>query len=187
VVKVQLHSGPPARLPRWGPFGRRCIPSPPQRGCRVGDPGADLLLLPEIFPIFPIFSVVRLRSPRTVNAANYGETSPRLEERSRGVIGARRARCDAGLLPRAATIILAARCRGGEQQMLAIGQALMSSPRLLMLDVGGAIRQRPRHRCRALACRLRPLSLHVHAAVRASVAPCSRGSREAIGRRRPLA
>src|SRR5437773_9292565 len=31
-------------------FGRRCIPSPPQRGCRVGDPGSGCVAPPSNIP-----------------------------------------------------------------------------------------------------------------------------------------
>src|SRR5206468_4519582 len=33
-------------------FDGRCIPAPPQRGCRVGAPPLAVLLLPQILPIF---------------------------------------------------------------------------------------------------------------------------------------
>src|SRR5947208_14612462 len=31
-------------------FGRRCIPSPPHRGCRVGDPGSGCVAPPSNIP-----------------------------------------------------------------------------------------------------------------------------------------
>src|SRR6267142_1565684 len=35
-------------------FDGRCIPAPPQRGCRVGDPGLAALLLAQILPVFSV-------------------------------------------------------------------------------------------------------------------------------------
>ena len=35
-------------------FDGRCIPAPPQRGCRVGAPPLAVLLLPQILPIFSV-------------------------------------------------------------------------------------------------------------------------------------
>src|SRR6266705_1478223 len=34
-------------------FDERCIPAPPQRGCRVGLPGLAALLLRQILPVLP--------------------------------------------------------------------------------------------------------------------------------------
>src|SRR5207244_2604509 len=36
------------------PFDGRCIPAPPQRGCRVGDPGGAALLLLHILAVFSV-------------------------------------------------------------------------------------------------------------------------------------
>src|SRR5216117_472704 len=88
VVKVWLHSGPPARLPRWGPRSTGdASPSHPNAAAALGAPAPAALLLAQILPVLPPhrakparrgprFSVVRLRSRDTLAAANVGETSP---------------------------------------------------------------------------------------------------------------
>ena len=89
VVKVRLHSGPPARLPRWGPRSAGdASPLHPNAAAALGTPGwlrcSSLKYCPILPPHRanyarwgPRFSVVRLRSRDTLAAANFGETSPK--------------------------------------------------------------------------------------------------------------
>lgn len=94
----------------------------------VGQPAHDVLeagiaLVPEGRGIFPDLSVAenlqlgayarRARKDEAANLAKVLDLFPRLAERRRQTV---------------------ATMSGGEQQMVAIGRALMSSPRLLMLD-----------------------------------------------------
>jgi hypothetical protein len=44
---------PAARGESPAAFGRRCIPPPPQRGCRVGDRARAALRLAQILPVTP--------------------------------------------------------------------------------------------------------------------------------------
>src|ERR1700676_4639208 len=41
MIHSLTHVGLSARGESPAAFGQRCIPPPPQRGCRVGDPGVD--------------------------------------------------------------------------------------------------------------------------------------------------
>ena len=56
----------------WLPGGASLLR--PNAGAALGTPDLAALLLPQILPVF---SVVRLRSPGTLAAANFGETSPK--------------------------------------------------------------------------------------------------------------
>src|SRR5437667_1557817 len=54
VVKVWLHSGPPARLPRWGPRSTGdASPSHPNAAAALGAPAPAALLLAQILPVLP--------------------------------------------------------------------------------------------------------------------------------------
>ncbi|MBX6747160.1 MAG: ABC transporter ATP-binding protein [Acetobacteraceae bacterium] len=98
--------------------GMSLVGLPPHRVAQRG-----LGLVPEGRQIFPTLSVEENLTATAANRAGTGaprwtlrsvfELFPRLEERRRN---------------------LGARLSGGEQQMLAIGRALMTNPRLLILD-----------------------------------------------------
>src|SRR5438034_10546283 len=54
VVKVWLHSGPPARLPRWGPRSTGdASPPHPNAAAALGTPAPAALLLAQILPVLP--------------------------------------------------------------------------------------------------------------------------------------
>src|SRR5439155_21894196 len=55
VVKVWLHSGPPARLPRWGPRSTGdASPAHPNAAAAVGTPAGAALLLLQILAVFSV-------------------------------------------------------------------------------------------------------------------------------------
>ncbi len=97
--------------------GRDIAGAPPERIARLG-----LGLVPEGRQVFPTLTV---RENLVATAANRrGETRPWTLERALSLFPALAGR----LGQRAGTL------SGGEQQMLAIGRALMTNPRLLILD-----------------------------------------------------
>src|SRR5881409_3325696 len=55
VVKVWLHSGPPARLPRWGPRSTGdASPPHPNAAAALGTPAGAALLLLQILAVFSV-------------------------------------------------------------------------------------------------------------------------------------
>src|SRR5712691_10457678 len=54
ITHERYMTGSTARGESLAAFDGRCIPAPPQRGCRVGDPGLAALLLAQILPVFSV-------------------------------------------------------------------------------------------------------------------------------------